>query len=103
MIEGFKVFVTGKELREHLTTRVAHHQERAEWYDKNNADFLKSPVAANLSKDAVKDLLAAGERHRARITLFQFYVDHIPEDEKYLLTPHETDNLELTEKASRNY
>lgn len=103
MIEGFKVFVTGKELREHLTKQIAWHKERAEWYDKNNAEFQKTPIAQNISKDAVKDLQSAAEKHRARVTLFQFYVNHIPEDEKYVLTPHETDNLELTEKASRNY
>jgi hypothetical protein len=97
-IVGFKVFVSGSELRAHLATRANYHDERAKWYADNEAKVAESPTAM-MTNDPVKAMQEAGRRHTAKADLFRFFVAHIPEGETYELSTSDTDQLELTSGA----
>jgi hypothetical protein len=77
-IQGFKVFVSGTELRTHLAKRAEHHDARAKWYQDNEKEVAQSPLS-EATNDPVKNLREAGKKHVARAELFRFYVAHIPE------------------------
>jgi len=98
MIEGFKLTVSGKELKTHFLERAKHHHGRAAWYAQQRGQFADAPTA-QMSNDPVQGLKDAGKRHEQREAVFAFYAEHVEQDQQYRLSDHELQQLELIQSS----
>jgi hypothetical protein len=79
MIDGFKLTITGEELRAHLRERVAAYREKADDLRRQIKEpDAECPLPAEMLLDEV-------ERAEERAEEFEFMREHVVELEVYLL------------------
>lgn len=83
MIDGFKLTVSGEELRAHLVHRAKHHAERANWHGKQSGQEDES----------------RHERHLS--SMFNFYAHHVLREERYQLSSAEVAGLEFVDSGAQ--
>jgi hypothetical protein len=93
-VEGFKLTVSGDEMRSHLESRSAWHAERARYYEEQKAQFETAPTR-EMTEDPVKNLKVAGDRHKQKSEVFAFYAKHVDLEARYRLSDHELQQLEF--------
>jgi len=95
VIEGLKLDFTTDELAEHLSKRVDHHLERAEFYDKQAKALVTGGAEAQqyTNGDPVQSLRDSLAKHRNRAALLGVMRDHLVPGETYRL--HEDDLLKI--------
>ncbi len=101
MIEGIKVQYQTEELRSHLLTRAAHHDQRAAWYHEmaEKADAL--PPGLSMNNSPVQSAKDQETKHMQRAALFRVMADHLIPSETYQLTVEDLDFLEVLPRGAR--
>lgn len=85
--DGFHLEVTAKEIRENFNARLAHHEHALHALEASNI-ILTSKDGQVGKSDMVK-------LHKHQIRLIKFIVSHVPEQDTFLLTMNEVDQLML--------
>lgn len=96
MIEGLKVTVQGKELKDLANTRAAHHEERASVYAAQIGSMEAArvePVAGMSSGDPVAALKVKHAQHEADGRELRFIASHLNVSEVYLLNRDDLSRL----------
>jgi len=92
MIDGFKLTITGEELRAHLRERVAAYRERAEELRRQiKAPDPECPVPPEIVEDTA-------ERAEERAEEFEFMREHVVELEVYVLGKTDLEFVEFVHK-----
>jgi len=107
-IQGLKLTMTSAEMKKVMLERIAFHQEKAEWCEKE-VDRLE-PEVAKFRGEAKKmgksgrsnNISAAAQnfenemvRHTDKVTLFTFMSEHLIPDETYILDENDLRKLEV--------
>lgn len=106
MIEGLKLDVSGKELKEHMLKRAVEHEKKAGLYVKQigaiqeaqDQDDDERDSWANVSNDPKADLRRRMKDHKTKAGLFRFMADHVLVDEMYRLDDSDLARIELLSK-----
>ncbi len=103
MIEGFKISVTGYELRDHLKARAVYHRERGEAYAKHAEGVQEiqesddGPVS--YSNSPSRGLKESAEKHLKQAFYFEFASEHTVLGETYLLREADLQHIELSPRG----
>jgi hypothetical protein len=97
MIEGLKLDFTTEQLRQHLKTKIAHHEERVTFYTKQ-VDSLKGEEFAAVSGNPIMQLQTKLGEHRRKATLFRIIAEHLVPNEMYRLGDNDLERIELVSR-----
>jgi hypothetical protein len=99
MIEGLKIKVSSAELKSHIETRAAYHQERAVWYEGQVVNLRSGGVRPEaVSNDPASSLERSAKDHKEKAALFSFMADHIIPNEEYILSENDLSRIELVSR-----
>lgn len=99
MIEGIKIELSSKELRDHLLERVSYHDGKRAFYEGQVASLRAGGVNEQaVSNDPVSSLEMSARRHSERADFFSFMADHLI-DETYRLSESDLTRIEIIGKA----
>ena len=87
MIEGLKVTIQGRELKNLCLRRAEHHRERAATYQEQLANLESAEIEGMnyTGGDPKKALRDKKDQHRADAQEIEFIGEHVNEQEVYLL------------------
>jgi hypothetical protein len=97
MIEGLKLDFTTEELADHLSRRVEHHQERANFYEKQATALETGGAQAQQYSggDPLRSLRDSLTQHLNRATLLGVMRDHLVPGETYRLDENDLLKIEI--------
>jgi hypothetical protein len=97
MIEGLKIEIPTRELREHIEARAQYHRDKAEWYAGQVSNLRAGGLAEqrHMSNDPVSSLERSEQDHREKCAFFSFLAEHLIPDETYRLTEADLSRLEF--------
>lgn len=95
-IRGLNVRIPAAELSTLLDKAIAHHTERASFYETNAAE-LKADSQPSRSGDPWAELDRRGRDHRTTARKFSFLNQHLDYDEVYEPSEYEVNSLHVEE------
>ena len=94
MIDGLKLTMSGEELQALLLARIQHHEQRAEWWARQETGMPQEDETGDAPALPETICRNEAERHAWRAEVMQFIRDHVETGETYRL---DTADLELGE------
>lgn len=107
-IQGLKLTMSSEELKKTCESRIAYHQEKADWCAKeierlepelekfrDEAQKMGKMGRSNNVNNAAASFKNEYQRHFDKVTLFKFMAEHVIPSETYILDENDLKKLEV--------
>jgi hypothetical protein len=99
VIDGLRFDMSSDELRDYLSQRVAHHEEREQFYAKQLQALKDGAQGEEMPHytggNPIDGLTTKTQEHRNKARMFAFMRDHVTPNEQYRLNETDLAKIEI--------